>query len=95
MWEQQARLESGLHRLYDLGHSLHQELSIPLPKEVPKGDRAIGTDAVKSDVVIGIDGSSDPSRRIQLELARAFLPEVGKLHKEDLRQSCGPESVHV
>ncbi|KAL8220513.1 UNVERIFIED_CONTAM: hypothetical protein K2H54_048588 [Gekko kuhli] len=95
MWEQQVKLEPGPHHFYVLGRSLHQELSIPLPKEVPEGDRAIGTDAVKNDVVIGIDGSSDPTWRIQPESARASQPEVDKLHKEDLCQSRGPELLPV
>ncbi|KAL8206787.1 UNVERIFIED_CONTAM: hypothetical protein K2H54_025162 [Gekko kuhli] len=95
MWEQHVKLEPGLHYFYVLGHSLHQELSIPLPKEVPESDRAIGTNTVENDAAIGIDGSSGPSQRIQPESARASQPEVGKLHKGDVRQSRGPESVLV
>ncbi|KAL8165388.1 UNVERIFIED_CONTAM: hypothetical protein K2H54_041664 [Gekko kuhli] len=83
----QVKVGASRHRPCDRTCNLYQAPETPSPMEALEDERVIWTDAVESTVVIGIDKSNDPSRKIPLEEDERDGEEWGARYASELTLS--------
>ncbi|KAL8203717.1 UNVERIFIED_CONTAM: hypothetical protein K2H54_060159 [Gekko kuhli] len=73
----QVKVGAGRHHPCDRARNLYRALETPSLTEALKDERVIWTDVVESAVVIGINESNDPSRKIPPETQIGVEASVG------------------